>query len=81
LTLLGLKLQPLGRPARSQSLYQLHYPGSPLQNQVYTESGSKFLYVLRYRHYTEVNMWLHTLAELIPRVSLAYILCGYVLQQ
>jgi hypothetical protein len=28
LTLLGLKLQPLGRPARSQSLYRLRYPSS-----------------------------------------------------
>jgi hypothetical protein len=28
LTLTGLKLRPLCRPASSQSLYQLHYPGS-----------------------------------------------------
>jgi hypothetical protein len=28
LTLLGLELRILGRPARSQSLYQLRYPGS-----------------------------------------------------
>jgi hypothetical protein len=28
LTLLGLELRPLGRPARSQSLYRLRYPGS-----------------------------------------------------
>jgi hypothetical protein len=28
LTLPGLELQPLGRPAYSQSLYQLRYPGS-----------------------------------------------------
>jgi hypothetical protein len=28
LTLPGLELQPLGRPARSQSLYRLSYPGS-----------------------------------------------------
>jgi hypothetical protein len=28
-TLPGLELQPLGRPARSQSLYRLRYPGSP----------------------------------------------------
>jgi hypothetical protein len=28
LTLLGLKLRPLSRPARSQSLYRLLYPGS-----------------------------------------------------
>jgi hypothetical protein len=28
LTLPGLELQPLGRPARSQSLYRLRYPGS-----------------------------------------------------
>jgi hypothetical protein len=28
LTLPGLELRPLGRPARSQSLYRLNYPGS-----------------------------------------------------
>jgi hypothetical protein len=28
LTLPGLELRPLGRPARSQSLYGLRYPGS-----------------------------------------------------
>jgi hypothetical protein len=28
LNLPGLKLRPLGRPARSQSLYRLRYPGS-----------------------------------------------------
>jgi hypothetical protein len=28
LILLGLELRPLGRPARSQSLYRLRYPGS-----------------------------------------------------
>jgi hypothetical protein len=27
LALLGLELQPLGHPARSQSLYQRRYPG------------------------------------------------------
>jgi hypothetical protein len=31
LTLPGLKLRPLGRPARSQSLYRLSYPGSQVQ--------------------------------------------------
>jgi hypothetical protein len=28
LTLLGFELPPFGRPARSQSLYRLRYPGS-----------------------------------------------------
>jgi hypothetical protein len=28
LTLQGLEFRPLGRPARSQSLYRLHYAGS-----------------------------------------------------
>jgi hypothetical protein len=28
LTLPGLELQPLGRPASNHSLYRLHYPGS-----------------------------------------------------
>jgi hypothetical protein len=30
LTLQGLELRPLGRPARRQSLYRLRYPGSSL---------------------------------------------------
>jgi hypothetical protein len=30
LTLPGLELQPLGRPARSQTLYKLRYPDSPM---------------------------------------------------
>jgi hypothetical protein len=30
LTLPGLELRPLSRPARSQSLYRLRYPGSSL---------------------------------------------------
>jgi hypothetical protein len=29
LTLPGLEIQPLGRPARNQSLYRIRYPGSP----------------------------------------------------
>jgi hypothetical protein len=29
LNLPGLELRPLGRPARSESLYRLRYPGSP----------------------------------------------------
>jgi hypothetical protein len=30
LTLSGLELRLLGRPARSQTLYRLSYPGSPI---------------------------------------------------
>jgi hypothetical protein len=33
LTLPGLELRPLGRPARSQSLYRLRYPGSSIQSE------------------------------------------------
>jgi hypothetical protein len=36
LTLPGLELQPLGGPARSQSLYRLHYPDS------FTSADNKF---------------------------------------
>jgi hypothetical protein len=35
LILPGLKLRPLGRPARSQSLYRLRYPGSCYCRDVY----------------------------------------------
>jgi hypothetical protein len=34
LTLSGLELRPLGRPARSYSLYRLRYPGSYQYNEV-----------------------------------------------
>jgi hypothetical protein len=34
LTLPGLELRPLGRPARSQSLYPLRYPGSSYHTEV-----------------------------------------------
>jgi hypothetical protein len=34
LTLPGLELLPLGRPARSQSLYRLRHPGSKCSNKV-----------------------------------------------
>jgi hypothetical protein len=34
LILQGLKLRPLGRPARSQSLYRLSYSGSQKKNRV-----------------------------------------------
>jgi hypothetical protein len=30
LPLLGLEVRPLSRPSRSQSLYRLRYPGSPI---------------------------------------------------
>jgi hypothetical protein len=35
LTLLEFELRPLGRPARSQSLYRLRYPGSHRQGNIY----------------------------------------------
>jgi hypothetical protein len=34
LTLPGLELRPLGRPARSQSLYRLRYPGSSKEREM-----------------------------------------------
>jgi hypothetical protein len=42
LTLPGLELRPLGRPARNQSLYRLRYPGSS------RPARSQSLYWLRY---------------------------------
>jgi hypothetical protein len=36
LTLPGLELRPLRRPARSQSLYRLSYPGYPRQGQEFS---------------------------------------------
>jgi hypothetical protein len=37
LTLRGLEVRPLGRPARSQALYRLNYPGS--QDLTYLNKG------------------------------------------
>jgi hypothetical protein len=40
LSLPGLELRPLGRPARSQSLYRLGYPGSyPTGSGIYFSGG------------------------------------------
>jgi hypothetical protein len=47
LTLPGLELRPLSRPARSQSLYRLRYPGSFFSHhgwQKLEENGIKFKY-------------------------------------
>jgi hypothetical protein len=43
LTLPGLELRPLRRPARSQSLYRLSYPGSFATN-ISTELGAESNY-------------------------------------
>jgi hypothetical protein len=40
LTLPGLELRPLGRPARSPSLYRLSYPGSSFTHLIYSEFSS-----------------------------------------
>jgi hypothetical protein len=45
LPLLGLELQPLGRPARSQSLYRLRYPGSIARPRAYKmKNGMMIMY-------------------------------------
>jgi hypothetical protein len=41
LTIPGLELRPLGRPARTQSLYRLHYPGYPDAS---ADSASSYTY-------------------------------------
>jgi hypothetical protein len=41
LTLPGLQLRPLGRPARSQSLYRLSYPGSGLHRMAFQKKKKK----------------------------------------
>jgi hypothetical protein len=40
LTLPGLEFRPLGRPARSQSVYRLRYPGVEIFLQVHSENLS-----------------------------------------
>jgi hypothetical protein len=47
LTLPGLELRPLGRPARSQSLYRLRYPGSLTKNNFEYYFYSGFLVYLQ----------------------------------
>jgi hypothetical protein len=47
LTLLGLERLPLGRPARSQSLYRLRYPGSCHNLKI----GSKIFYKNLYNYF------------------------------
>jgi hypothetical protein len=57
LNLLGLRLQlqPLGHPARGQSLYQLHYP-SFTSNQNNAETPLQFLSYLYLCTNTDLNM-------------------------
>jgi hypothetical protein len=56
LTLPGFELQPLGRPAHSQSLYRLHYPGSFLS----PLNRNKFLTVnMQSRGYCEYLLSAH----------------------
>jgi hypothetical protein len=53
LTLLGLELRPLSRPARSQSLYRLSYPGSrnrPIRLEIYS-TGNQSLYINNRDHF------------------------------
>jgi hypothetical protein len=47
LTLPGLEPQPLSRPARSQSLYRLRYPGSHI-----FEPNDHYMYIGRMREIT-----------------------------
>jgi hypothetical protein len=50
LTLQGLDLRPLARPARSQSLYRLRYPGS-------SESKIPPINVTKWRCATSFKLW------------------------
>jgi hypothetical protein len=52
LTLPGLELRPLGRPARSQSLYRLRYPASIVVLIFDTD-----FYELNYYH-TIIDYWI-----------------------
>jgi hypothetical protein len=55
LTLPGLEPRPLSRPARSQSLYRLRYPGSPPDDGIfYNYHGVKF------NSYTTISLYLKT---------------------
>jgi hypothetical protein len=50
LIILGFELRPLVRPARSQPLYRLRYPGSPHKIGIYFNELSKSLeqYILKF---------------------------------
>jgi hypothetical protein len=53
LTLPGLELRPLGRPARSQSLYRLRYPGSKGKVKIQiTKSADKWGLIFETNKYT-----------------------------
>jgi hypothetical protein len=43
LTLPGFQLRPLGRPARSQSLYRLCYPGSKYISKKNGENSNRYI--------------------------------------
>jgi hypothetical protein len=50
LTLPGLELRPLGRPASSQSLYRLRYPDSPKKDQMEINEVSRSETVTEFVH-------------------------------
>jgi hypothetical protein len=66
LTLLGLELRPLGRPAHSQSLYRFCYVGSPYIDTLFLEKATFILsytvlssgYFVAARHVTNQNVLL-----------------------
>jgi hypothetical protein len=60
LTVPGLELRPLGRPARSQSLYRLSCPRSNIIQHIYiihTPQNTSYKFT-PHSPYTEVNKWL-----------------------
>jgi hypothetical protein len=62
LTLPGLELRPLGRPARNQSLYRLSYPGSRVDYLLLIVSlmGLRRLYIQNLKERNWKNMFVNT---------------------
>jgi hypothetical protein len=76
LTLQGLELQPLGRPARSQSLYWLRYPGSRQVIKVWLWNSKTLLYFMVITFPLSSNFFFSLVSIIIVRSKLIKLPCG-----
>jgi hypothetical protein len=69
LTLPGLELRPLSRPARSQSLYRLSYPGSYMLQQQYYKINNMF----KQTYYSLLNNTAISKSEIFRRLERKFV--------
>jgi hypothetical protein len=72
LILQGLELRPLGRPARSQSLYRLRYPGSSVKPDIVLKISATY----RDAHHTDRHTDVASQSQSAPLVRISVWLFG-----